>query len=262
MTTPPLPDLCWPIDSSCCSDWGDYSADLRDRASALAAQTMRALTGYQVGGCPVTVRPCARTCVDGNPYAYAWFEPYLYMGVWRNVACGCLGGDGCSCSYVCEVVLPGPVGAVDQVTLGEEILDPFLYRVDDSRVLVWEGGGDCPFPKCQDMAAPIGSPGTFSVTYLRGHPVDGLGAYAAGVLACEYVRACSGQSCRLPTRVTSIARQGVAYEVQSADFPNMLTGIPDVDSYLMRWNPYGRRSASTVWYPGMGAPRQTTWMSQ
>ena len=62
-------------------------------------------------------------------------------------------------------------------------------------------------------------PDTFSVTYLNGYPVDGLGAYAAGVLAMEFAKACTGGKCRLPAGVTSVARQGVSLQIATGAFP-------------------------------------------
>jgi hypothetical protein len=250
----PLPDDCgWVADTSCCVNFDSYPQPVQDRAISLAVQTLRALTGYRVGGCPVTVRPCRKDCQD-NAVAWAWYVPrQTATGEWIN-ACGCALPD-CSCTTVCEVVLPGPVGRIDMVTVDDTVVPEEFYRVDNGNRLVWQGLGDCPFPLCQDMQAPVGEPSTFSVTYLRGIPVDGLGSYVAGVLACEFVRACSGESCRLPAGVTAVSRQGVTYEVQPSDFPHMRTGIPEVDAYLLRYNPYGMRSASTVWYPGMREPR-------
>lgn len=246
---PALPDNCWPVDLGCCGDFDSYSLSVQVRAKALAVQTMRALTAYRIGGCPVTVRPCSRTCVSNYPnwfYNGSTFMPISLAGVWVNMVCGCGTGD-CGCTTLPEVVLPAPVGRIDSVILDGVTLNPSAYRVDGNRLVRLDGGL---WPVCQDMALPSGV-GTFLVTYLNAYPVDGLGAYAAGVLACEFASACNGGSCRLPSGVTHITRQGITMDIASGSFPGGLTGIREVDAYIMRWNPNGLRQEPTVWSPDM-----------
>ena len=38
--------------------------EVQDRAPGLASATLRRLTGYRVGGCPITVRPCMQVLLD------------------------------------------------------------------------------------------------------------------------------------------------------------------------------------------------------
>lgn len=276
-TVPALPDFCWPVDWGCISaeEVEAMDPDVKARAEALAAQTLRSLTAYQVGGCPIWVRPCAEGC-GGSSYMAApvggggsdalgapiggtgWWPHVGDGGTWVNTWCGC-GGSGCSCTTVSEVILPGPVGRVDKVLIDGAELDPGAYRVDDGNRLVRTDGGT--WPKCQDMGAPVGQDGTFAVLYLRGAPVDGLGAWVAGVLAHEFALACTGTKCRLPAGVTSIARQGVTWDIPSGVFESGLTGITEVDAWVRAWNPNRVRVPSTVWAPGMpgSGTRATTW---
>ena len=272
MSTPVLPDVCWPIDLGCCSNWDDYPPEVQDRSVALATTTLRALSGYRVGGCPTTVRPCRQSCFEPwLPTGYTGepglgggssFAPVNMGGQWLNTMCGC-GVSGCACTAVCEVVLPGPVGYVESVQVGVTVLPPAWYRIDDGTKLVWQGPGDLDdcWPLCQDMHAPIGDPNTFAVTYLHGLPVDGLGAYAAGVMACEFAKACSGQKCRLPAGVTAMARQGVSFTIESNAFDGSRTGIQEVDAWLRQVNPNSLIQASRVWSPDINRPRVTTWQS-
>ncbi len=276
-TMPALPDLCWPVDWGCVSE--EYLEGLDEkvkaRAEALATQTLRALTAYQVGGCPVWVRPCAEGCRGGSYLAApvggggsdalgapiggtAWWPHVGAGGMWVNTWCGC-GGSGCSCTTVSEVILPGPVGRVDQVLIDGAELAPDAYRVDGGNRLVRTDGGS--WPKCQDMGARLGQDSTFGVLYLRGNPVDGLGSWVAGVLAKEFADACKGGKCRLPKGVTSIARQGVTLDIPTGLFESGLTGITEVDAWLRAWNPYGVKVPSTVWSPNMpgSGARTTTW---
>ena len=263
MTTP-VPEFngCpWPVDSACfTTEWDLMDSTVQNRALALASATMYRLTGYRVGGCPITVRPCKERCAGSWPSYYttyaslgssAGFWPMNWAGVWVN-SCGCT--TDCSCDWLCEVRLPEPVGEIYAVTVGTQTLTPTDYRVDGDR-LVWTGSGDCPWPACQDLAAPVGAEGTFAVEYLNSYPVDALGAYAAGVLSMEFAKACSGNKCRLPATVTSVTRQGVSMEIAAGSFPGGVTGLREVDAYLALYNPAGLRQRATVWSPDVKSPR-------
>jgi hypothetical protein len=245
---PALPNLCWPIDHGCCDDFDNYSEEVRLRADALAAQTMRMLTGYSVGGCPVTLRPCSISCASG---ARGWdwsggtFNPHINgLGQWVN-GCGCSGGCGCT---ALSTVHLGNYGTVTEVKVDGVVIAPTAYRVQNGTELVRLDGGT--WPVCQDMALADTEVGTFSVRVQLGAPVDGLGAYAAGVLACEYAKACTGdKKCRLPNNVTSVTRQGVTMDLSSTAFPDGLTGIREVDLVIQRYNPHGLKMPSVVWSP-------------
>jgi hypothetical protein len=255
---PEYPGCPWPVDPACFEDtWDALDSSVQDRAVALASATLTRLTGYRVGNCPITVRPCKRSCADGAlSYAdmHSTFGPWWpvnYGGVWTN-SCGCT--TDCSCAALCEVVLPGPVGRIDSVKVDGTALARNEFRVDGRR-LVWTGAGDCPWPACQDLSKGDDAAGTFSVTYLNAYPVDGLGAYAAGITANEFAKACTGGKCRLPSGVTSIARQGISMDLATGAFPNGLTGIREVDAYIALWNPNPIRQQAKVWSPDLSQPR-------
>lgn len=252
ITLPPLPEFCWPVDEGCCAELANYSVEVQNRAKALATQTLHMLTGYRVGGCPQTVRPCRKDCT-GEGYYTSWgsyirlMNPVLVApGTWLNIPCGC-GQNPCGCKELCEIELPGPVGFVASVWVDGAEVPSTAYRVDDGKWLV-RIDGEC-WPDCQDLEAGPFDAGAFSITYLQGIPVDGLGAYAAGVLACEFAKACSGGKCRLPSGVTSIVRQGVSYDFASGVFSDGLTGIREVDAWVAIYNPFHAKMASTVWTP-------------
>lgn len=252
---PDLPDFCWPIDEGCCTTFDSYSSTIQNRAKALAGQTLRMLTGFRVGGCAITVRPCKVSCVANSNWYYGegTFHPYINTyGSWVN-ACGCQ--TSCSHTVVEQIELPMPVGRVDQVKVDGLILDPTDYRVDDGRWLVRTDGGV--WPTTQNMALLDTAPDTFSVTYLNAYPVDGLGAYAAGLLACEFAKACSGVKCSLPNGVTEIVRAGIAMTIQRGAFPDGFTGIREVDAYVRSWNPGHLTSPPRVWTPDRVQPRVT-----
>jgi hypothetical protein len=258
MATNEYPCNDWPVDQGCCDNWADYSPEVQQRAIALATTSLRMLSGYRVGGCPVTVRPCSRPCVESSGAWYAFgggFRPYINgLGEWVN-SCGCI--TSCSHLGAASITLPGTVGRVDEVLIDGEVVDPAEYRVDNGNQLVRVNGEF--WPTTQDMVLAPTEVGTFAITYLNGIPVDEIGSYAAGVLACEFAKACSGLNCRLPANVTSITRQGVSMEIGAGIFPGGLTGIREVDIFIERWNPGHLKAATRIWSPDLGSNRVTTW---
>jgi hypothetical protein len=250
MAVSALPEECWGEVATGCCDLTQYPKDVQDRAIALAVQSLRFLTAYRVGGCPVTVRPCGSPCGHDPD----WMHPVLYAGAWLNRTCGC-GTRRCAPSY--QVQLDIPVGRVDEVLVDGVALPQASYRVDDERWLVRLDGQQWPLD--QDLDAPVTAEGTFAVTYLRAYPVDGLGALAAGVLACEFAKACTGSKCALPSGVTQIVRQGISMNLMPGLFPDGMTGLREVDSFIARWNPNRLREGPSVWSPDLRSHRVTTW---
>lgn len=248
-TVPGLPDICWPIDDGCDDNFKSLPQEVQDRSAALAVQTLRMLTGYQVGGCPVTVRPCKQSCLPlyNSSIGGVPFVPYINGGGnWLNVACGNCVGD-CSCAVLEQIDLPLPVGRVDEVRVDGVVLDQSAWRLDPPGHLVRLDGGS--WPTCQDMTLADTEVGTMSVTYLNAAVVDGLGAYAGGVLASEFAKACAGQKCRLPTGVTEITRRGFTMTIPAGMFTEGLTGIREVDAFILAYNPYRQKTPSMVWSP-------------
>jgi hypothetical protein len=245
-TFPELPDICWDVDTSCDPGFEDLDPDVQDRAIALATTTLYSLTAGRVGGCPKTVRPCVghsacETSVYG-PYTHG-FYPLNWNGAWSN--CGCTGG----CVHN-GLHLPPPVGRIDAVTIDGAALDPADYRLIDGRTLIRTDGS--PWPATNDLTLPDTEPGTWSVTYLNAYPVDTNGAYAAGVLASEYAKACTTGKCELPTGVTQVARAGIVYTMTAGAFPGGFTGIRVVDAFIRQWNPSGHKSMPSVLTPQTG----------
>lgn len=249
-----MDDEClWPLDPACLTaEWEAMPPEVQTRAQALATASLRRLSGYRVGGCPITVRPCVLGCNDVSLYfARRWGPRQTATGEWVN-SCGCY--SQCSCTELCEVLLAAPVGPVSWVKVDGNVIAPTDYRVDGDR-LVWVGSTECPWPVCQDMTQGDDKPNTFAVRYLNAHAPDDLAAYAAGVLAMEFAKACTGGKCRLPTNVTSVTRQGVSFEIAAGTFPNGVTGLREVDSWLGLWNPQALRQATSVWAPNQRRPR-------
>lgn len=249
--------------------WADpHTAATMRRAEALAWSTLAALTAYQLGTCPIVVRPCAARCKSAGsyrngaggypglptPYMIGSFNPHLEAGVWVN-SCGCQSAYDCSCTVLCEAILPGPVGRILEVKLDGAVLTPGSYRVDNQHRLVRTDGG-C-WPVCQDLGHDDEDVGLW-VTYYRGAAPNPLTLYAAGVLAAEYYLACTGNDCRLPAGVTSVSRQGVSFQVATGLFQNGFTGIREVDAIIGLYNPNGLTAPPSVSSPDMRGARITT----
>jgi len=253
---PSPPGDCIPFDAdmACCDDWDSVDPDVADRAQALAWATIRTLSGYRTGNCPVIMRPCLTKPCDCC--AGGWMNPVIVDGKWYNCVCG---GPKCSCTKMCEISFPGEVARVDEINLGGELLTLSDYRIDNGYILV-RMDGEC-WPSCQDLGAPVGAPNTLSVRYVPGILPGSAGLWAAGVLSCEFAKACSGAKCRLPSSVTSIARQGVAFQMAATMFEGGMTGIREVDAFLLAVNPAGLTRPSLVWSPDLPSVRHRyqTW---
>jgi len=234
-------------DYACCDEWDDLAPDLQERATDLAWSTLRTLTGGRVGNCPVVVRPCLGPPCNA---CSSWWSntPWIGVGIvdgnWVNCACG---SPKCSCEPLCEVIVAGPVAAVVAV-----VIDGVEQQLGDYRVVngnrIVRTDGAC-FPSCQNMNARLDEVGSVGIYYLPGIIPDAAGLWAAGVLACEFSKACTGGKCRLPASVTSIARQGLTMTMSQGMFADGLTGIREVDAYIVSVNPNGLRIPPTVWSP-------------
>lgn len=235
----------WPIDRSC---WPDLCSEVdmarMQYAADAAVHVLWGLTGRQFGVCPALVRPCPTPCDDdilarvpifpgaaGYAGTPGWF-PVWEDGAWRNISCGCVGR--CSRTGMTVVHLPGPVQAVEAVTIAGEDLDPAGWALEGD--YLYRTGGQWP---TQNLRASLGEPGTWSVTYQRGYPPPAGAAVAVGQLALEFFNACSGNKCRLPRRVQTISRQGVSMQmIDPTDlFGAGLTGIDSIDLWIRAVNP-------------------------
>lgn len=257
----------WTVDTLCVPNWSDVPPAVQTAATQWAVQILWALTGRQYGACSVTLRPCGPRCMGPNGYMAfpvgtggmtggmgPWMIPWIDGSVWRN--CGCTGG--CSCSATCEVALPGPVAVIDEVRVDGVVLNPSAYRLDAVRgipVLV-RIDGEC-WPDCQDMDADFDEPGAFAITYQRGRPVPRAGQLAAGELAGEFAKACSGADCALPQQLASLTRNGVDVQVMDpTTFVDAgLTGLSNVDLWIRAVNPRRKAQRARVYSSDFQGPR-------
>lgn len=258
--------------NDCCDCWDSVSPNVQERALTYATAILWSATGKLYGDCPQTVRPCGRYCNSGG-LGYIWNDglftpwiPYILNGQWRNCWCGCGSGSGpgcCSCEPSQQVYLPGPVTTVTEVIVDGFLVDPSAYRIDDGAWLVRKDGGI--WPQCQNFDVDSGlglfNDNTMQVSYTRGEPVPQALLDAAGTLACEYAKACIGGPCRLPGRVSTIARQGVQLTFTNIDqlLERGFTGLPEVDAVIRAYNPFGLKRPLRIASPDLPVTRQVTW---
>jgi hypothetical protein len=255
----------WEVpDPLCCECWEAADPAMKAQAILWASSVMYARTGRQFGLCEVTVRPCMKRACDTLGAGWAWWgwsgslwTPYIWQGTWYNCFCG----EVCCCEPRCQVQLAGPVDSITEVTIGGVVVDPDTYRVDNFQWLVREGG-EC-WPQCPNMDNPSGGTDVWEVTYMRGRAVPADVLAMTAILACEYVKFCTGDSsCRLNSRVTALIRQDVSLQFVAPDtmLSLGLTGIGVVDEVIATYNPAGLKYQPRVFSQATSPwPRQQTW---
>lgn len=265
----------WTITSCGCNSkcWDSFSPATRTMASAMASFHAWAATGRRYGLCDIVVQPCnpwlRGTDYRVYPAIYEWgvghdgmglVAPYIDVGGdWRNAA-AC--GAGCTCAprrQPCEVHLEGPTtkDRISAVTVHGEVVAPSAYVLFDNYKLL-RIDGEC-WPTCTNPLQQ--DPPAFTVAYSRGDPIPAAVLSAAQILTCQYGKLCQTGTCALPSRVTSITRQGVEVEVEapSDNWEDLIrTGIPAVDAIFASDNPGRRRERPLVVSPDLPPPRMLT----
>ncbi len=246
--TPPLPGTEWPVvyvDGECSVFDGLDSGDpFQSRMEAMAVELLWNWTRRMYGVRIVTAYPTNEEVpylpstfwglgpwrmYPGWPGAAGWV-PVLLGGEWYNVKqWGMV--DGWESGKI--VRLPGAVDQIIEVVIDGATVDPSIYYLRGD-LLIRTDGHD--WPRHQRLDEQPGGPGTWSVTYTQGVPVPMGGQIAAGKLACELGKAMQGSDdCGLPSRVQSVARQGVSMEVVQTTFQDVQdgrTGIWLIDSWV------------------------------
>lgn len=241
----------WEPDPACLGDeWDAFTPDVQERALLLATSALQMLTYYRVGSCPITIRPCPTQ----TPRCGCGWNPHIRDGRWYN---GCI--HNTRCSVLSEFDIPGPVGYVESMLINGDPVDLWNgdWRLDDGHLLVWQGEGTSPLLDYQDLNRPDTETGTWSITYSKSYPVLADGRLAVGKLAMEFAKACKPRGkCSLPRGVRTVTRMGVSFTLEAGLFPNGLTGIDEVDQYILKWAPAGSPTRNAVVFdPSRHAPR-------
>ncbi len=194
------------------------------------------------GICADTVRPCRRSIGWATPAAWG----ATWQVSWGMCGCGAPTIRACGCAGRNEVRLGGsPVLGIVEVLVDGTALASSAYRVDDAGWLVRIDGD--PWPSTQDLDLATTEADTWSVRYFYGRQPTADGILAAQRLAGELYLARVGGTCKLPSRVSSLVRQGM--ELTFLDPQEFLdagrTGLYEVDLFLSAER-YGRTHRATV----------------
>jgi hypothetical protein len=227
---------------------GDLDEVTLGDAVTSASEILYFLSGSQWPGiCVKTVRPVAR---PSNVTMQRWAAVIAsYNGYWAP-AIGTWDYDTWAGDQPVSIPLGvAPIANIVRVQIDGVTLDPSAYRIDNGRLLTRQDGGI--WPVGQNIAVPLGQPGSFSVTVGYGGLPPQAGIDAAGIFAIELALASSGSASRLPNGVTQVQRQGVTETM--LDYTKFYqlgyTGIPEVDAFIMAVNPSGRRFRPRVISP-------------
>lgn len=231
-----------------------FNEEMADLGATLASSILYQLTGRRWNGlCEQTVRPSGRatgpggprwpitvtapwtgsgSTFDWRPGAWTWFEG------WGECSCDAELWSACSCSGRSMIPLGAfPIQSIVSVTLdGDTLIEGTDYRLVDKQLLERAPGEVWPF--CQDLFAEPTEPDTFEVVYLYGQVPDSGGDTIATIYGLEIARGLAGAECNLPSRVSSILRQGttISFADPSTLAQNGLTGVPLVDTWIMAVN--------------------------
>ena len=222
------------------------------------------------GACgPVTVRPMARP-TDQDLRGFLGGGGSGYLQSWGICMSYGMAASGVASHYGCsnppQVDLGAyPVTQVTSVKIDGVTIPANEYQLQDYKWLirVRPTASSTPterwgLPTCQNLTLPDTEPGTFSVTLMYGQPPPTSGVDAALTLAREVALSQLGLPNGLPTRTTSINRQGVQATV--LDFADFVaagrTGIYVVDLFIKAYNPTGSTRPALVWSPDTGRPRR------
>jgi hypothetical protein len=243
-TSNPLPELG---DNPTDAEQAAYDAAVvaRNAAEDIAVFVMWALSARQFGGEPVRIRPGPRVGFPLSVWVHArWAALWEDWSPWEPIGCGCV--TRCSWASPTVIHLPGPVYPPSDddpivVTIAGDVLDPSEWVLEGD--LLYRRGGKV-WPG-QNLARPLGEPGTWSVDYQRGVPLPAGVARLTGLLAKEIQLAQAGEKCRLPSSLVATVRRGASHKFDPAAVSKK-TGITDIDQWLAAVNPNGLMCAPEV----------------
>jgi hypothetical protein len=158
----------------------------------------------------VELRPCCGHAYSRMSAWLAW--PMISASIGRSSSPDPIpvieGPSDCGCNQFAQIVLPDDVRVVTSVLIdGTAFTD---WRVDSGRRLTRTDLQS--WPCCANVQIPETEDNTFSVHVVVGTEVPTLGGLAAAELAAElYLATADPSACRIPTRVSTMQRQGATY---------------------------------------------------
>lgn len=172
--------------------------------------------------------------------------------------CNC-SGPVCACGVNAIDLGLWPVLSLDALRMDGVEQDLTNFHIDEYHYLVRSGPQD-PWPNCSNQWAASGGPYdsqaygyVFEVELTYGIEVPSILERAARTLACELLNDACAATCKLPERVTSVARRGLTMEVASSMdlLDKNMTGIYSVDLAIKTLNPSRLQSPTFVWTPDL-----------
>lgn len=169
-------------------------------------------------------------------------------------SCGTCGAPHCSCGVRSTVDLgrSWPVVGVWDVVVEGVTLPTTAYQLRDHRFVDRIDGES--WPVCSDVT----DPDAFTMSYAYGRRPPRVLRDACAVFAAEMAKSCVGVACELPSRVTSITREGVSYTILDSQkfLDEGRVGIYRVDLALAAakmgrkprpggWAPYGQQTRTS-----------------
>lgn len=238
----------------------DVGTEILDLAILAASDLVYLWSGQRYPGVctEAGLRPCAHPGAgDGRSLArYTGGDGWWGLGGARAGGCNCNSTERGNCAPVPEIApFDDPLVAVTQVKVDGAVLDPAKYRIDDGRWLVRIDGDN--WYCCQNLIAADTEVGTWSFDCSHGAAPPAAGRLAVAVLACQLAKALaagSGGQCRLPTRTTTVTRQGVTAVVLDpfSFLDKGRTGLIEVDYFVNSVNRAGIIRAATAGRPEWG----------
>lgn len=224
----PCEPWCTWDDVGACGSVPEVTAQQQQLWIGQASEILWNFTGRFYGGICEVTRSLCFACWSCRPYA-------------------------CGCEPVNGIDLGGgrlPVWGAWDVVVDGATLDPSAYTVRGRRWLVRLDGGVWPTGSSTNL-----DPDRFRVSWAFGRRVTDGGRLAAARFAQQIALRCTGsRDCQLPTRVTTIVREGITYTV--LDSMKMIaegrTGLDMVDMWVVS-DTKGRKAK-----PGIFAPAAAT----
>lgn len=218
---------CWPdppLDRCCPDPTDEAEAAQIERAIAIATAILTRRSGYTVGLCMATLRPLGpcRVC--------------------RSLLC-CGAGDWLHLSGPLGL----PISAVVGVRLGPDPYEPSDWRWDASEGILW-AVPPLRWPMRDEKWSECGFGEAFCIDVVVGNPPDAWALDVAAALACELVKSCRGDKCRLPKNATSVSGQGITVSLSDREIGDL---IPEVSAWLTAVNPHGAMLPARISSPDL-----------
>lgn len=202
--------------------------------AAFATEFLWAATGRRYGLRHTTVRP------------HRWHDQCGCFFDLQSWLTGAFTGTGCVTTPIYHFKRPVLADPAPVVTIDGALFTQWaLY---DNRSLVRQDA--LGWPHVQHLTVPLGLAGTWSIEYTHGIPQPRGGTMAARSLTLEIALTYSSKPSRLRGRLAQASRTGTSLNLDDPRaWVGMLTGIPEVDLFIVGTNPKGLVSQPMITSP-------------